>query len=202
MIGSKPPLRTKNVWSIRTKLQVEGRLRDLAMFNVAIDSKLRGCDVVTLKVEDIAPHGAALDRATVRQRKTGHPVRFELTEQTREAIDAYIKAAGRRPGDFLFQSRRFPGRSLTTRQCARLVSGWDCKHWSGCRVLWHPFPEENEGYAHLSAHRQPTSGTALAGSSEKARSAISGSRSTTPWLSPSRWTSELPGQSGHALPSS
>jgi integrase len=124
MIGSKPPLRTKNVWSIRTKLQVEGRLRDLAMFNVAIDSKLRGCDVVTLKVEDIAPHGAALDRATVRQRKTGHPVRFELTEQTREAIDAYIKAAGRRPGDFLFQSRRFPGRSLTTRQCARLVSGW------------------------------------------------------------------------------
>ena len=75
MIGSKPPLRIKNVWSIRTKLQVDGRLRDLAMFNLAIDSKLRGCDVVTLRVEDIAPHGAALDRPTVRQRKTGHPVR-------------------------------------------------------------------------------------------------------------------------------
>ena len=107
MIGSKPPLRTKDVWSIRTKLQVEGRLRDLAMFNVAIDSKLRGCDVVSLKVEDIAPHGAALDRATVRQRKTGHPVRFELTEQTREAIDAYIMAAGKRPGDFLFKAGAF-----------------------------------------------------------------------------------------------
>ena len=124
MIGAKPPLRIKNVWSIRTKLQVDGRLRDLAMFNLAIDSKLRGCDVVTLRVEDIAPHGTALDRATVRQRKTGHPVRFELTEQTREAIDAHMSATGRRPGDYLFPSRRFPGRPLTTRQYARLVSGW------------------------------------------------------------------------------
>ena len=92
MIGSKPPLRTKNVWSIRAKLQIDGRLRDLAMFNVTIDSKLRGCDVVSLNVEDIALHGAALDRATVRQSKTEHLVRFELTERTRGAIDAYIRA--------------------------------------------------------------------------------------------------------------
>jgi hypothetical protein len=82
LIGS---LRTKDGWSIRTKLQVEKRTRDLAMFNLAIDSKLRGCDVVSLKVEDVAPHGVTVDRATVRQRKTGHPVRFELSEQTREA---------------------------------------------------------------------------------------------------------------------
>ena len=121
MIGSKPPLRIKNVWSIRTKLQVAGRLRDLAMFNLAIDSKLRGCDVVTLRVEDIAPHGTVLDRATVRQRKTGDPVRFELTEQTREAIDAYMKETATRPGDYLFPSRRLPGRPLTIRQYARLV---------------------------------------------------------------------------------
>src|SRR5437868_9253832 len=86
LIGAKPPLRTKHVSSIRTKLQVEGRTRDLAMFNLAIDSKLRGCDVVSLKVEDVAPHGFAIDRATVRQKKTGHPVRFELSEQTREAV--------------------------------------------------------------------------------------------------------------------
>lgn len=124
IIGSKPPLRTKNVWSIRTKLQVEGRFRDLAMFNVAIDSKLRGCDVVSLKVEDIAPHGTSLDRPTVRQRKTGQPVRFELTEQSREAIDAYIKATEKRQGDYLFSSKRLPGRSITTRQYARLVSQW------------------------------------------------------------------------------
>jgi hypothetical protein len=69
LIGAKPPLRPKHVWSIRTKLQVADRKRDLAMFNLAIDSKLRGCDVVALKVEDIAPHGYAVDRATVRQKK-------------------------------------------------------------------------------------------------------------------------------------
>lgn len=124
LLGAKPPLRTKHVWSIRTKLQVEGRTRDLAMFNLAIDSKLRGCDVVNLKVEDVAPHGLAIDRATVRQRKTGHPVRFELTEQTREAVDDYIKAAGKKPGEFLFASRRNRERCMTTRQYARLVSEW------------------------------------------------------------------------------
>jgi hypothetical protein len=71
LIGAKPPLRSKHVWSIRTKLQIEGRTRDLAIFNLAIDSKLRGCDLVALKVEDIALSGYAIDRATVRQRKTG-----------------------------------------------------------------------------------------------------------------------------------
>src|SRR5712691_8652405 len=81
LIGAKPPLRPKHVWSIRTKLQIEGRTRDLAMFNLAIDSKLRGCDVVALKVQDVAPSGYAVDRATVRQKKTGQPVKFELAEQ-------------------------------------------------------------------------------------------------------------------------
>lgn len=83
LIGAKPPLRPKHVWAIRTRLMIEGRSRDLAMFNLAIDSKLRGCDVVALKVEDVAPNGYAIDRATIRQRKTGRPVKFELTEQTR-----------------------------------------------------------------------------------------------------------------------
>lgn len=161
MIGSKPPLRIKNVWSIRTKLQVDGRLRDLAMFNLAIDSKLRGCDVVTLRVEDIAPHGTALDRANVRQRKTGHPVRFELTEQTREAIDTYMKATEKRPGEYLFPSRRFPGRPLTTRQYGRLVSCWAGigldpsfygthslrrASWADCR---NAHPEIRDGYPDL-----------------------------------------------------
>src|SRR5215510_11385324 len=82
LIGAEPPLRPKHVWSIRTRLLVEGLTRDLAMFNLAIDSKLRGCDVVPLKVEDIAPNGYAIERATVRQKKTGRPVKFELTDQT------------------------------------------------------------------------------------------------------------------------
>ena len=77
LIGAKPPLRQKHVWAIRTKLQIEQRTRDLALFNLAIDSKLRGCDVIALKVEDVAPNGYCADRATVRQRKTGRPVRFE-----------------------------------------------------------------------------------------------------------------------------
>ena len=124
LIGSKPPLRTKHVWSIRTKLQVDGRTRDLAMFNLAIDSKLRGGDVVSLKVEDVAPHGLTIDRATVRQKKTGHAVRFELSEQTRESVDAYIKSAGKKPGEFHFGSRRCPDRPMTTRRYARLVAAW------------------------------------------------------------------------------
>jgi hypothetical protein len=69
LTGAKPPLRQKHVWAIRTKLQIDQRPRDLAMFNLAIDSKLRGCDVVAIKVEDVAPNGYAVDRATVRQKK-------------------------------------------------------------------------------------------------------------------------------------
>src|SRR5260370_5035013 len=124
LVGAKPPLRPKHVWSIRTKLQLADRKRDLALFNLAIDSKLRGCDVVALKVEDIAPHGYALDRATVRQKKTGRPVRFELTEQTRQALDDYLSLRGRRAGDILFAGRRDRGSGLTTRQYARPVSTW------------------------------------------------------------------------------
>jgi len=124
LIGAKPPLRPKHVWSIRTKLQIEGRTRDLAMFNLAIDSKLRGCDVVALKVDDIAPHGYAVDRATVRQKKTGIPVRFEITEQAWQAVDDYLRTSGKKAGEFLFGRHRRPGLCMSTRQYARLVSDW------------------------------------------------------------------------------
>jgi integrase len=118
LIGATPPLWPKH------RLMIEGRSRDLAMFNLAIDSKLRGCDVVALKVEDVAPNGYAIDRAMIRQRKTGRPVKFELTEQTREAVDGYLRALGKKPNAFLFTSRRVKGRCMTTRQYARLVSEW------------------------------------------------------------------------------
>jgi integrase len=123
LTGAKPPLRPKHVWAIRTKLQIDQLTRDLALFNLAIDSKLRGCDVVAIKVDDVAPSGYTVDRASVRQKKTGRPVRFELTEPTRQAIDDYIKLAGKKPGDFLFTGRR-PGQCMTTRQYARLLSEW------------------------------------------------------------------------------
>ncbi len=78
IIGPKPPLQPRHVWAIRTRLQLAGDTRDLALFDLAIDSKLRGCDVVSIKVEDVAPHGYTVDRATVRQQKTGRPVKFEI----------------------------------------------------------------------------------------------------------------------------
>jgi integrase len=124
LIGAKPPLRPRHVWSIRTRLMVERRTRELAMFNLAIDSKLRGCDLMALKVEDVAPNGYTIDRATVRQRKTGRPVKFELTEQTRQALEDYLRASGKRSGEFLFTSCRRSDRSMSTRQYARLVAEW------------------------------------------------------------------------------
>ena len=124
IIGARPPLRPKHVWSIRTRLLLEGRIRDLALFNLAIDSKLRGCDVVAVKVEDVAPNGYTMDRATVRQKKTGRPVKFELTDQTRQAVDGYLKAASKKPGEFLFSGRGGAGQCMTTRQYARLLSEW------------------------------------------------------------------------------
>ena len=124
LVGPKPPLKVSHVWSIRTKMKMDGRTRDLALFNLAIDSKLRGCDLVALRVDDVAPHGRTVDRATVKQKKTGRPVRFEITDQTREAVDAYLRRFGRSAGQCLFPGRRGPGEHLTTRQYARLVGEW------------------------------------------------------------------------------
>jgi len=122
LTGPKPPLLLKQVWAIRTHLQISGKRRDLCLFNLAIDSKLRACDVVRIRVEDVAPNGYALDRATVRQRKTGRPVKFEITEPAREAMDDYLRWSPKQPAAFLFPGRK--GRHLSTRQYARLLSGW------------------------------------------------------------------------------
>ena len=132
LTGQKPPLLPKHVWAIRTKLHLDGRIRDLALFNLAIDSKLRGCDLVNLKAGDVAPHGYAIDRAMVRQRKTGRPVKFEIAEHTRQAVDNYLIANPRTSDDFLFVGWKGRNSSLTTRQYARLVYGShaSCNHRS------------------------------------------------------------------------
>lgn len=124
LTGQKPPLQPKHVWAIRTRLQLAKKVRDLALFNVAIDSKLRGCDVVRLQIGDIAPHGQTIERAIVRQRKTGRPVKFELTEQTRQAVNHYLTKTGAVTNGFLFPGRKDRATHLTTRQYARLVSEW------------------------------------------------------------------------------
>ena len=131
LIGAKPPLLPKHIWSIRTRLLVEGRIRDLAMFNVAIDSKLRGCDVVALKVEDVAPNGYAIDRATVRQKKTGRPVKFELTDQTRQAVDDYLRAAAKKPGELLFTGGRGNGQY---RRLANML-GFSLNGWQASDLI-------------------------------------------------------------------
>src|SRR6266478_6520570 len=154
LTGAKPPLRPKHVWSIRTKLQIEGRVRDLAMFNLAIDSKLRGCDVVAIKVEDVAASGYTADRATVGQKKTGRPVRFELTEQTRQAVDDYLKAAGKKPGEFLFTGRGSFEHCMTTRQCSRLVSEWIGSIGLDPRLFGTHSLQRTKATLILPAHRQ------------------------------------------------
>jgi integrase len=124
VIGPKPPLKPKHIWAIRHQLKTAGRVRDLALFNCAIDAKLRGCDLVKLKVGDVAPGGTLRDRATVLQQKTGRPVPFEITEPTRDALIAWLKLRGERADGWLFPSRSRPGDHITTRQYGRLVDQW------------------------------------------------------------------------------
>ena len=124
LFGQKPPLKQKEIWAIRVRLQLGNKSRDLAMFNLAIDSKLRGCDLVALRVQDVAPSGHVSARAIVMQRKTQRPVQFEITDQTREAVAAWITAAHLRPEQHLFPSRVSSSPHISTRQYARIVRRW------------------------------------------------------------------------------
>ena len=124
IVGQKAPLKLKEIWAIRFRLQDSERLRELALFNLAIDSKLRGCDLVRLKVNDVAQGGRVLSRAIVVQRKTGQPVQFEITEQTRDSIGRWMTKAQLRLGDSLFPSRLTQCAHLSTRQYARMVNAW------------------------------------------------------------------------------
>jgi integrase len=124
LVGQKPPLKLQQIWAIRIRLEMKRRVRDLALFNLAIDSKLRGCDLVALKVHDILKGGSVAQRAMVVQQKTNRPVRFEITTQAREALTAWIEKAGLRPSDPLFPSRQNSSAHLSTRQYARIVRSW------------------------------------------------------------------------------
>jgi len=124
LIGQKPPLKPKEVWSIRVRLQINEKTRDLALFNLAIDSKLRSCDLVALRVSDVVVAGGVRERAVIVQQKTGRPVQFELTEQTREAVHAWIEQRSLDAGTYLFPSRVHDCLHLSTRQYARIVNQW------------------------------------------------------------------------------
>lgn len=124
LIGQKRPLKPKDVWAIRVRLELAGNNRDLALFDLAIDSKLRACDLVRLKIQDVYVGSRARERATIIQKKTGRPVQFEITPQTRAALELWIESTGRGYGDYLFPSRFAAKCHLSTRQYARLVHKW------------------------------------------------------------------------------
>src|SRR5277367_3065810 len=124
LTGQKRPLKPKDVWAIRVRLQLGHRARDLALFNLAIDRKLRGCDLVQLQVNDVCAGGRVRDRAMVIQKKTGRPVQFEITEQPRASIDDWLSNLAGRNRQYLFPSCFREQSHLSTRQYARIVHAW------------------------------------------------------------------------------
>lgn len=124
LTGQKPPLKLKEIWAIRIRLQLASVPRDLAMFNLAIDSKLRACDLTKLRVRDVCHGERVAPRATVLQQKTQRPVQFEVTEQTRDSVAAWIREAKLSAGDYLFPSRIHDSPHISTRQYSRLVHRW------------------------------------------------------------------------------
>lgn len=124
IVGAKLPLRPMHVWAIRVRLQIARRVRDLALFDIALDSKLRGCDVVSLRVADIVAAGAVRSRAVVMQQKTGRPVQFEITEQARRSIADWLSLRRGEADGWLFPSRMIEGAHLSTRQYIRLLKSW------------------------------------------------------------------------------
>jgi integrase len=124
LVGQKAPFRLKEIWAIRIRLQIARRCRDFALFNLAVDSKLRACDLMTLRVRDVCHDQIMASRALILQQKTSRPVQFEITEPARTAIAAWIAYSKRRPEDFLFPSRIHASPHLSIRQYARIVDSW------------------------------------------------------------------------------
>lgn len=124
IIGQKRPLLPKHVWAIRVRLEIAGNVRDLALFNLAIDSKLRGCDLVNLRVADVFAAGQVKERASIVQSKTRKPVKFELTEGTRKSVNTWLDDPAMIGSEFLWPGRFHERLHISTRQYARLVREW------------------------------------------------------------------------------
>lgn len=122
--GAKLALKPMHVWAVRVRLQVAELHRDIALFDIALDSKLRGCDVVSLRLSDIISAGAVKRRGIVLQQKTGRPVHFEITEQTRRSLATWLGVRRGSASDWLFPSRINEGAHLSTRQYHRRVKAW------------------------------------------------------------------------------
>ena len=124
IVGQKAPLKLKDIWAIRIRLQLGHRTRELALFDLGLDSKLRACDLVRLRVRDICHGDRISTRAIVMQQKTSQPVQFEITAPTRDAVTEWIKEADLENEDYLFPSRVHDSPHLGTRQYARILDSW------------------------------------------------------------------------------
>lgn len=124
IVGQKRPLLPKHVWAIRVRLELADRVRDLALFNMAINSKLRGCDLVRLRVVDVFAAGRVKERTSIFQTKTGKPVQFEITEGTRESLSCWIENPAMIGSEFLWPGRFHDRPHISTRQYGRLLKEW------------------------------------------------------------------------------
>ncbi len=157
LIGQKRPLKPKDVWAIRVRLELGGNRRDVALFDLAIDSKLRACDLVRLKIQDVCVGPRARERATVIQKKTGRPVQFEISLQTRTALEALIKSTDRSYGDYLFPSRFEAKDHLSIRQYAAGLQVGRSRRPRHCCIR-HSLHASDKGGPNLSKDRQSSRG--------------------------------------------
>ncbi len=163
LIGQKAPLKLKDIWAIRIRLQLGHKVRDLALFNLAIDSKLRACDLVKLRVSDVSHSGQMASRAIVMQQKTGRPVQFEITQSTREAVQAWITHAELKQSDFLFRSRISDSPHLSTSEAVRPHRpslGRRC--WPRVGFLRHAHDAQDQSFVDLPPDAKPQGGSAIA----------------------------------------
>jgi len=165
LVGQKAPLKLKDIWAIRIRLELGDRRRELALFNLAIDSKLRGCDLVQLRVRDLAHGDRIAARTIVMQQKTQRPVQFEITEPTRKSVFAWIRHAGLKAEDYLFPSRIRLSPHLSTRQYARIVEAGH-RNRLGRRRVRNPHHASYEGIADLPADKEPATVQLLLGHSK------------------------------------
>ena len=162
LIGQKAPLKLKDIWAIRIRLQLGHKVRDLALFNLAIDSKLRACDLVKLRVSDVSHGGQMASRAMVMQQKTGRPVQFEITQSTREAVHAWITHADLKASDFLFTSRVSDSPHLFDEAIRTHRPSLGGRSWPRVGLLWHSHDAQDQSFVDLPPDAKPQGGPAIA----------------------------------------
>jgi len=148
LVGQKKPLKLREIWEIRVRLELNQSYRELAMFELAIDSKLRSCDFISLKIRDVFLGTTIQSWAMILQKKTQTPVRFEIMPRTQESVIHWVRFTGREPNDYLFPSCSNKKKHISSRQYSRIVKGW-VSSIIGYYRLWHSFNASNKSCTDL-----------------------------------------------------